>query len=208
VGDLLHALGDVPAERVRLHSSLGETTLEDLIAANDNSSGVVCEWADGALVEKAMGQFESWLGIIIAGELYIHLRTHDAGMLYGEAAVLQILPGIGRAPVVSFISWQNLPGGKPPARSDRVPAVVPDLVVEILSTSNTPGEMARKRGEYFRAGVKYVWEIDPDSRSANAFSSVDSVTPIPPDGFLDGGAVLPGFRLSLRELFDRAERRS
>jgi len=207
VADLLHRLGDVSPSRVRIDPALGRATLADLIAANDQSAGVVCEWIDGTLVEKAMGQFESWIGVIVAGELYAYLKTHDIGMLYGEAAVLQILPGIGRAPDVSFIAWGSLPGGKPPPRTEKVPAVVPDLVVEVLSSSNTPREMARKRDEYFRAGVKVVWEIDPESRSANVFTGPSAATPVAADGTLEGGEILPGFVLSLRELFDRAERR-
>jgi Uma2 family endonuclease len=155
-----------------------------------------------------MGQLESWIGMIVGGELYAYLKNNDIGMLYGEAAVLEILPDIGRAPDVSFIAWASLPGGKPPPRSDKVPAVVPDLAIEVLSASNTPGEMARKRDEYFRAGVKLVWEIDPTSRSANVFTGPNAVTPVPTDGTLDGNPILPGFTLSLRDLFDRAERRA
>jgi Uma2 family endonuclease len=207
VADLLHRLGDIPASRVRIDPPPGRATLADLVAVNEQSTGAVCELAEDTLVEKAVGQLESCIGMIVGGELYAYLKAHDIGMLYGEAAVLEILPGIGRAPDVSFLSWKSLPGGKPPPRSDQVPAVVPDLVVEVLSASNAPREMARKRDEYFRAGVKVVWEIDPESRSANVFTGPNTMTPVPADGTLDGGDILPGFTLSLREVFDRAERR-
>jgi Uma2 family endonuclease len=208
IADLLHRLGDVPAGRVRLYPSPGKATFEDLVRVNEERKGPICEWVENTLVEKAMGFHESWLAIIISGELYAYLKTHDVGMAGGEAGVMKILPDIGRAPDVSFIAWKSLPDGKPPPRSDKVPAIVPDLAVEVLSASNTPREMARKRDEYFRAGVKLVWEIDPESRSANVFTGPNAVTPIPTDGTLDGGDLLPGFTLSLRELFDRAERRA
>ncbi len=45
----------------------------------------------------------------------------------------------------------------------RFPTLAPDLVVEVLSESNTRAEMERKRGEYFAAGVRLVWEVDPES---------------------------------------------
>jgi Uma2 family endonuclease len=121
---------------------------------------------------------------------------------------MKILPETGRAPDVSYISWKSLPGGKPPPRSEKVPSLVPDLVVEVLSESNTPREMARKRDEYFRAGVKAVWEIDPTTRSANVFTGPNTVAPVPPNGDISGGDILPGFVLSLQLVFDRAERRS
>jgi Uma2 family endonuclease len=208
IADLLHRLGDVPADRVRLRPFPGTATFEDLIHVNEHRDGPTCEWVENALVEKPMGFHESWLAIIIGGELYAYLKNNDVGMIAGEAGVMKILPTVGRAPDVSFIAWASLPGGKPPPRSDKVPAAVPDLAIEVLSASNTPGEMARKRDEYFRAGVKLVWEIDPASRSANVFTGPNAVTPVSADGTLDGGTLLPGFTLSLRDLFDRVERRA
>lgn len=208
IADLLRRLGDIPANRVRLHPPPGTATLADLIAVNEAKLGQVCEWVENTLVEKAMGLFESWVAAIISGQFDRYLEQHDAGMLVGEAGVMRILPNIGRAPDVAFLAWSSLPDGKPPARSDPVPEVVPDLAVEVLSKSNTKREMQRKRKEYFQAGVKLVWEIDPETRAANVYTAVDAMTPIPAGDTLDGGTVLPGFQLSLQAVFDRAERQT
>ncbi|AWM38953.1 hypothetical protein GobsT_28030 [Gemmata obscuriglobus] len=207
VADLLRRLGDIPADRVRFNPVPGLATFEDLVHVNATRDAQICEWVDGTLVEKAMGFHESWLAVIIIGELYAYLKANDIGMASAPDGVMNILPGVGRAPDVAFIPWAKLKDGKPPARENKVPAVVPDLVIEILSASNTPAEMARKRDEYFRAGVKRVWEISPESRSANVFTGPTAVTPVPADGTLDGDAILPGFTLALRDLFDRADRR-
>ena len=207
LGDILHRLGDIPADRVRADPQPGTATLHDLIQINDNGPGPTCELIDGTLVEKPVGQHESWLSIILAYEIARLVLEQDRGMMLGEDGVLEILPGIGRAPDVSFIAWASLPGGRPPPREDAVPAVVPDLAVEVLSKSNTRREMARKRSEYFRAGVKLVWEIDPPTRSAVVYAADDAGTPVPADGALVGDPVLPGFVLSLKAVFDRAERR-
>jgi Uma2 family endonuclease len=207
VADLLHDLGDVDASRVRMNPRPGSATLDDLIAANESKERPICEWVDGTLVEKVMGFHESTIENILIFEFELYLRSNDIGMTAGPDGVMRILPGIGRAPDVTFIRWESLPGGKPPARSDKVPAVVPDLVVEVLSASNRPREVARKREEYFRAGVKLVWEIDPETRSAKAFTSLTDMEPIPANGTLDAGDVMLGFQLSLRAVFDRAERR-
>jgi Uma2 family endonuclease len=162
---------------------------------------------DGILVEKPVGQHESWVGFIIAGQLDRYLEAHDLGMATTEQGVYRILPDVGRAPDVAFVAWASLPGGQPPGRDDPVPAVVPDLVIEVLSRSNTRREMARKRDEYFRAGVKLVWEIDPATRSAIVYTAADKAEPVPMDGILAGDPVLPGFVLSLKAVFDRADRR-
>ncbi|HET6576436.1 MAG TPA: Uma2 family endonuclease [Fimbriiglobus sp.] len=205
LADLLHQLGDIPPDRVRAEPPPGTVTFEQLVQINERQSPT-CEWVDSTLVEKAVGMFESWVAIIIGWKFGRYLEEHDLGMMVGEAAVMRILPGVGRAPDVAFLAWASLPGGRPPSRSDPIPAVVPDLAVEVLSASNTRREMERKRREYFQAGVKLVWEIDPQTRAANVYTAVDKMTPVPVGGTLDGGSVLPGFQLSLKAVFDRAER--
>lgn len=208
IADLLEQLGDIPPRRVRLDPTPGAATFDDLIRVNEQRHGQVCELVENTLVEKAMGFNESWLAFIIMGRFDAYLLTHDLGMCTAPDGVMKILPNVGRAPDVSFISWKSLPGGKPPARSEKAPALVPDLVVEVLSESNTPREMARKREEYFRAGVNVVWEINPESRSANIFPAPNRMTSVPADGCLECPDLLPGFVLPLQWVFDRAERRS
>ena len=83
MADLLEQLGDISAERVRLHPPPGTATLADLEAVNEAKQGV-CELVDGTLVEKGMGQLESWLAFIIAGQLDRYLETNDIGMVWGE----------------------------------------------------------------------------------------------------------------------------
>ena len=83
----------------------------------------------------------------------------------------------------------------------------PNLAVEILSKGNTKREMARKLREYFQAGVRLVWYIEPKTRSAQDCTSAQEWTEIGPDGSLLGGEVLPGFELPLAQLFARVEGR-
>jgi Uma2 family endonuclease len=87
-----------------------------------------------------------------------------------------------------------------------VPQLAPDLAVEVLSPSNTRAEMARKRGEYFRAGVRLVWEIDPRKRGVRVYTAADQFTDLSAGDALDGGTVLPGFTLPLADLFAELDR--
>jgi Uma2 family endonuclease len=84
--------------------------------------------------------------------------------------------------------------------------VVADLAIEFLSPGNTPTEMAIKLKEYFRAGVRPVWYIDLQCRRATVYRSLKDFTEIDESGTLDGGKVLPGFRIKLKTLFARAPR--
>ncbi len=79
--------------------------------------------------------------------------------------------------------------------------------MEVFSEGNTAEEMRRKLREYFKVGVRLVWLIDPVTQTAEAYTSPRKKTILTADESLDGGSVLPGFRLSLQELFARAGRR-
>lgn len=205
VADFLHQLGDVPPDRVRL--PLGTVTFEQYVEiSEERPDGKLVEWVDGTVVEKPVGYYESRLVTFLIRIIGDYVEDHDLGVISAPDGFMRILPHIARGPDVSFVAWASLPDGRPPARGDRVPSIVPDLVVEVLSESNRPGEMARKRREYFTAGVKQVWEIDPETRDAVVHTAEDVATDIPANGSIDGGDLLPGFVLSLQELFARADR--
>jgi Uma2 family endonuclease len=200
LADLLHELGDLPANRVRQFPAPGTVTFEQFATLLERSLPT-CEWVDYTLVEKPVGQQESWLTFLIIAELGLYQKQHNPGLFLGPDGVLQILPGICRAPDISFISWSRLPSGKLP--DEPIPALVPNLAIEVLSRTNTKREMIRKRQEYFSAGVQLVWEIDPVTRTVRVFTADDAGTLFGEDAILNGEPVLPGFQLALSELFSR-----
>jgi Uma2 family endonuclease len=163
----------------------------------------ICELIDGTLVEKTMASLESMLAAALIYFIHRYLDTNNLGAVMGEAGLLKILAGQIRAPDVAFIRWERLPGRQSPKPA--IYAVVPDLAAEILSKSNTAAEMDRKLRDYFRAGVRLVWYIEPRDRTARAYTAVDQWTDIGPEGSLLGGDVLPGFDLPLATLFARVE---
>ncbi len=203
MADLQHHLGGIPLERILVVPPPGYATEEDVTRLNDHEDRL-CELQDGILVEKPMGWYESMLALLIATEIRLYLRTHDVGKLLGADGSLKILPGIIKIPDVSFISWDRWPKKKLPRRP--IPALVPDLVVEVLSDTNTKAEMANKLVKYFESGVRLVWYVEPETRTAKSYVSPSDVTEIAVDGILSGGDVLPEFQLSLAWLFSEADR--
>jgi Uma2 family endonuclease len=107
-------------------------------------------------------------------------------------------------PDVSFTSWDRLPADYAKhAAAD----LSPDLAIEILSPSNTAREMARKRVDLFAGGTRLMWVIDPPSRTVAVYVDAESSPVIlDEDHSVDGGAVLPGFSFSIRQLFADAQR--
>jgi Uma2 family endonuclease len=202
--DLQLQLGGIPLERIRLVPPPGMATDDDAMDVKDRE-GRTCEVIDGVLVEKAMGVFESRLAIVLAYFIERYLDGHDLGIVLGADGLVRISATRSRAPDVSFVNWSKLPNRKFPVAP--VPNLVPDLAVEVLSRGNTRAEMEAKLDEYFAAGVRAVWIIDPRRESAEVYASRDSSVTIGIDGTLTAADLLPGFEVSMRELFDRAGNR-
>ena len=202
VANLQQHLGGIPLERIRLYPPPGMATEKDLLALLDDREKRICELIDGVLVEKTMGYYESQIALLIGHFIHSFLDQHNLGIVLGEAGTLRILPEQVRIADVAFIRWERFPNGKLP--HEPVPALAPDLAIEVLSKGNTEPEMHRKLRDYFAAGVRLVWYIDPESQTATAYTAADQSTAIGRDGVLDGGDVLPGFTLSLTELFAKA----
>lgn len=200
--DLLERLGEIPPERIRLLPPPGTATEEDALRAESRSNRL-CELIDGTLVEKTVGWYESRLAGVIFGILEQFSREHRLGFVTGESGLTRVEPGQLRMPDVSFYSWSHFPDHRPPA--GQVLNVVPDLAVEVLSPSNTRKEMERKRKEYFLGGTTLVWEVNPIKKAVRVFTAPDESRLVREKGTLDGGIVLPGFKLSVAELFQRAE---
>jgi len=204
LADLVDRLGGVPLDRIRYRPLPGTATEEDVVRIEEQENRL-CELVDGVLVEKPMGLRESLLAGGLIDRLREFVMPRNLGLVSGEGGMMRLFAGLVRIPDVAFISWGRLPGGRVP--EDPIPELAPDLAVEILSRTNTPGEMRRKREEYFRAGVALVWIIDPDERRATVFTSpTDSAEYLEQDA-LAGGNVLPGFSLSLADLFAELDRR-
>jgi len=174
------------------------------VLAFDDREDRLCELVDGILVEKVMGSYESLLAGLILTELNLYLRTHRIGVALGADGMLRILPERVRIPDVSFVAWDRFPDGRLP--DARVYEVAPDLAVEVLSEDNTKQEMETKLDEYFRAGVRVVWYVDPSSRAIEVYASPKRMRRLTATDVLDGGDVLPGFQLPLRDLFGQFER--
>lgn len=193
----------MPAYRVRTEPAPGMATEQDVIDVHDRENRT-CELVNGTLVGKTAGLYEAWLAAIIGSALHRFAHERKLGIVVGADGAVRLAPGLVRVPDASFVSWQRLPGGQVPR--EPIPDLVPDLAVEVLSKGNTAQEMDRKLQDYFSAGVRLVWYVDPDARLVRVYTSPTQVAIRTAEQALDGGDVLPGFTLPVAELFARADR--
>lgn len=206
LAELLKNLGGVRPSRIRMNPPPGRATEKDVIRIEAEENRLF-ELVDGVLVEKAMGTTESLLATRISQWILNDLdqRANDLGVVLGADGFLRLRPRLVRIPDVSFISWDQIPSGEFP--TEPIASLFPDLAVEVLSDSNTPREIKRKLEEYFEAGCRLAWIVNPETRTADVYTAADQCTHLRSTQSLDGGDVLPGFKLPLKELFASTRRR-
>lgn len=203
IADLLDRLGGVAPSRIRYDRIPGHSTEADVLDLY-HTEGKLYELVDGVLVEKAMGFLESVLALALGGFLRAFVVPRNLGLVSGADGMVRLFGGLIRIPDVAFVAWERIPGGRIP--EEPIPALAPDLAVEVLSEGNTPAEMAIKRAEYFDSGVRLVWLVDRKTRTVAVFTTPGESRLLEESDTLDGGDVLPGFALPLRDLFAELDR--
>ena len=201
LADLLRRLGNVPASRVRLHPPPGTATEEDVIRNNESLFRTAfCELVDGTLVEKPAGWEESVIAGLIIQALLNFVRPRKLGTVLGSDGMLRPVPGLMRAPDVSFIVRGRLKRYK--RGGERYPSIGPDLAVEVISKSNTRAEIARKLVEYFAAGTRLAWVVDPKTETIRVYQDPRKFIVLRAGDVLDGGDVIPGLRIPVEDIFE------
>lgn len=200
--DLLERFGPIPLTRVRLDPEPGTATEEDLLRISDCDDRLY-ELVDATLVEKAVGWKESRVGAELLIQIGAHAKANRLGIVNGADGMTRFGEGLVRLPDVSFVSWDRLPGREVPDVS--IADFPPDLVVEVISRGNTAEEMDRKLREYFKAGVRQAWYVYPAKREVRIYDAPDKYTVLGEQDVLDGGEILPGFTLSVAEVFAKPE---
>lgn len=172
-----------------------------VVEAEPHLPDTLYEVIDGRIVEKPMGVFEQQTASNLSGYLVTFVREHGLGWAQAEMMFL-IDPArkLRLRPDASFVSRERWPMGK------RVPRtwawdVIPDLVVEVISPTDAAVDLVRKTLDYQRAGVRLVWHVYPVQEVVHVFESPAVARVLYRADALDGGEVVPGFRLPLADLF-------
>jgi Uma2 family endonuclease len=157
------------------------------------------ELADGRLVREPQPHDEQgWLVIELGARLRDVVKRTRAGYLVTESGfVLKEQPPTVRGPDLAFIARERAPTF--PLRGYH--RLGPDLVVEVLSPSDRAANMQRKVDEYFRAGSRLVWLVDPRARTVLVHTSAHETVLLTERDVLTGGDVLPELTIRLSELF-------
>jgi Uma2 family endonuclease len=171
-------------------------TEQDLL--NTPKDGRKYELVDGRILAMSpAGKPHGRVCVRLLLELGTFVRDRRLGEVYESSTGFRLEGGNVRVPDVSFEA-EGRPAGDPGGFGDGAP----DLAVEVLSPTDRPRQVMDRVGEYLQSGVRLVWVLDPERRSAVVYRSLAEVRKLGADEFLEGEDVVPGFRCRLADLFD------
>ena len=174
-------------------------TAEALFELPDD--GYRYELVEGELVRMTpTGAEHGTVTACLSHVLREYVLEHDAGACCGAETgfILRRAPDIVRAPDAAFVSRERIP--KTGIPKSYWP-FAPDLAVEVPSPSDRFADIQIKIAEYFSAGTRLVWVVEPATRTVHVYRSPRDVQVVGDDGELSGEGVLPSFRCAVRRLF-------
>jgi Uma2 family endonuclease len=172
------------------------TTITDGELLRLPKDGNKYEVVDGELRMSPAGLRHERIVARLIGLLAPFVKERRLGDVLGSN-VLYILPsGNKRAPDVSFVAAGRLERYQHAV----FPELAPDLAVEVMSPGDSPRQVLDRVGEYLQAGVRLVWVIEPEGRTASVYRTLTDVRTVDENGSLEATDVLPGFRCALSEL--------
>lgn len=161
------------------------------------------EIIDGQKVElPPMSYFATLTATILTVEIGVFLKTSHLGHLATETLFHLALPvNRNRRPDLAFVSYQRWAKDRKKDHTEIAWDVTPNLGIEVVSPNDDASELLDKIAEYFEAGMEQVWVVYPHQSVVYIYQSLKDVHGLTRSDVLDGGTVLPGFRLPLSELF-------
>jgi Uma2 family endonuclease len=161
------------------------------------------------IVEKPpMGRFEATFASYFFEFLGPFARGQGLGQFFVET-LFDLRPAVDRSrrPDLSFVSVARWPIDRRAPPGGEAWPMIPDLAVEVISPTNTATEVFDKVREYLASGTRLVWVVYPLGAEIEVYDAANPsiIRRLTRADVLDGGDVLPGFRLELATLFAEGE---
>jgi Uma2 family endonuclease len=155
------------------------------------------ELEDGVIVEMpSSSPINTVTAMRIGYFLSAFVLPKDLGWVTGADGGFKVGTRNSRQPDVGFVSKTRAP--ELPKRFN----FAPELAIEIVSPNE---DIYKKALEYLRAGTRIVWAVYTEDKTVHVMridedGGIRSL-PVGIDGEIDGGDVLPEFKLAVRDIF-------
>lgn len=182
-----------------VHEKATYTTAEyqNLMAQPDYADRIF-ELIDGELVEKMPSFTPSKIAAYINRKIGNFVEELDLGYITTADGGYIMPNGDVLIPDVGYISKARL--SQEPEREAPVP---PDLAVEVKSPTDRKRALRNKAERYLQHGTPLVWLVFPEDQVVEVYAAGENsdVQTVTIDDTLDGGVVLPGFKLKVSDIF-------
>jgi len=171
------------------------------LAAQPANQDKLLELINGEIVEKMPTEEHGGIVLRLGGKLIEYVEENNLGFASTEAG--HRLPSDEyneRLPDISFIS-----GERQPVRNGVIPQM-PDLAVEVKSPRNTYKSLREKADYYLQNGSRMVWLIFPEKELIEVYTLDADIDILQIEDMLDGGEVIPGFKIPLTKIFRKLTR--
>lgn len=156
------------------------------------------ELSEGELIVMSpTGLQHGWIANRIGRLVAEYVESQRLGIVSGAETGYILAPRTVRAPNVGFISFARLPEGM----TEHFAPNAPDLAVEVVSPNDRADEVHSKVLEYLRYGTPMVWLVYPASHTIEVYDG-PTVRVFGVEDVIEGGDVLPGFRLVVGRVFE------
>jgi Uma2 family endonuclease len=138
----------------------------------------------------------------IGASLYQHAKSNKLGAVYAAETGFLIYqnPDTVRAPDVAFVKQERIDAA---GRVKGYWIGAPDLAVEVVSPSDTIAQVEDKVAEWLDAGTRMVWVVSSKLHTVTVYRSLTDIETLTEKDTLDGGDVVPGFSITVAEIFGR-----
>ncbi len=172
---------------------------DELLAMPDD--GYRYELVRGELKRMSpAGDEHGRVGMELAIPLGAHVKKNKLGKLYlaETGFLIGTDPDTVRAPDVAFVRVERIKDG-PGLKGYRIGA--PDLAVEVVGPGDTVSEVEEKVAEWLEGGARLAWVVSPKLHTVTVYRSLTDIVTLTEKDVLDGGDVVPGFKIDIAEIF-------
>lgn len=158
--------------------------------------------ADGELIVRSFNSGITGIKLAqLSGQIANWNQQTKLGVGFASGAGFKLSNGAIRSPNVTWIErsrWDNLTELE---RQGFAP-IDPDLVIELMSASDSLRELQAKMQEYINCGVKLGWLINPDAKQVEIYKADGTKEVLDNPEVLSGGDLLPGLKVALRKILN------
>jgi len=183
---------------VQTHARVSVEEFEKIAALPENGDRQL-EYIGGEIVEVVSNSFSSRIAARILARISIHVETNNLGYVTDTQGGYRV-SGEDYMPDVGFISKVRHPKGP---RETWVP-YAPDLAVEVVSPTDRPQKISVKVANYINAGT-LLWYFFPNDQEVIVYEPGQAAKTLTINDMLEGGNVLPGFKVALKDIFPAEE---